>query len=413
MYNPTFGISALKEHILKRDFKKIPDLKSQKTQSRILSQAVAIGNNGFSNLNIQINNLAGNTIYQLADFPSELVLRKADQNIRRISSSNQSNRINIVRCLRLLCQEGMPFCIAKFDIRKFYESINQSHLQCMLNRRFSTSPCTRRVLLSFLHHCNAQGIVGLPRGLAISATLSELYINDFDENIQRVLCTQFYARYVDDIVMLLSPLQNLTQLRKDVAFTLPVGLSLNEKKTKLLEFDHTRRQTNSVIQEFEYLGFLFSVSHLYKCNNDGRLYRKVTLDIAQSKINKRKTRVVKSLLQFLSDHNFNDLVDRFKIITCNYHYYDHKKNIQRLAGNFYSYGLIDTPSNALHELDLFVARILLSPNGKICGQLSRTLSKSEKQKLLQFSFRKGFERKTHFNFSPQRLKHLIQCWKYV
>ena len=413
MYNPTFGISALKEHILKRDFKKIPDLKLKETQNRILCQAADIGNNGFSNLNIQTNNLAGNTIYQLADFPSELVLRKADQNIRTISKSTQSNRINIVRCLRLLCQEGMPFCIAKFDIRKFYESIDQSHLQSMLNRRFSTSPCTRRVLSEFLHHCNAQGIVGLPRGLAISATLSELYINDFDENIQRVLCTQFYARYVDDIVMLLPPLQNLTQLRKDVASALPVGLSLNEKKTKVLNFDHTQQKSNSVMQEFEYLGFLFSVSDLYKCNYDGRLYRKVKLDIAQPKIKKRKTRVVKSLLQYLSDHNFNDLVDRFKIITCNYHFYDQKRNMQRLAGNYYSYGLIDTPSNALHELDLFVTRILLSQNGKICGQLSRTLSKSEKQKLLQFSFRKGFERKTHFKFSPQRLKHLIECWKYV
>ena len=412
MYDPTFGPTALDEHIRNSDFNKYSILDLDTNRRNLLDCASTLGNDGFSSLNIQCNSLAGRTIYQLADFPSELVLRKAVQNISRVARIKQSNRIEICRCLRLLCKQGIPFTLAKFDIRKFYESINQYHIQELVNRRLSTLPSTRRVVSTFMKQCANLNITGLPRGLAISAILSEFYLNDFDVKVQSKLETHFYARYVDDIILLLSPDYETEVLHKEVLSMLPPGLKLNENKSKILSFQDSTQNQCATEHEFDYLGFSFSVSQIIKQKRLPR-YRCVNLDISQSKIKKIKTRIVRSLIRYRSDLNFVDLHDRFKIITCNYKFYDHRKKKIRFAGNYHSYGLIDLPSESLSELDLFIKHILLSKSGKLSTFLANSLSKTEREQLLSLSFEKGFKKRMHFHFPPTRLKNLVECWKYV
>ena len=413
MYNPTFGQTALRRHLRKNDYKKRPFLKISTAQDTLLERAAAIGSNGFKNLNFRTSNLAGRTIYQLVDLESELVLRKATQNVSKILKTKQSNRIEIIRRIRLLCEEGMPFCLGRFDIRQFYESIDQHQLEETFNRRLATSPSTRKVLSTFMQECRLNGVNGLPQGLAISAVLSELYMSSFDEKVPRELNTHFYARYVDDILMLLPPRYEAKRLKKHIVSMLPTGLSLNEKKTRILSFSEKTTANGGTEHKFDYLGFSFCVTRVSKAKKNRAASRRVTIDIAQSKVAKRKTRVVRALLQYLSDHKYADLVDRFKIITCNYRFYDHRNGKLRLAGNSHGYGLIDLPSQALDELDRFVKHILLSRSGKIGAQLAQALPKSRSQRLLRLSFKRGFESKTYFHFSPNRLNYLIKCWKYV
>ena len=241
MYNPTFGQTALRYHLRKNDFKKYPFLKDPAILDILLKRAAAIGSNGFKNLKFQTSNLTGRTIYRLEDLQSELVLRKAAQNVSKILKTKQSNRMQIIRRIRLLCEEGMPFCLGRFDIRHFYESIDQHHLEETINRRLTTSPSTRNVLSTFLQQCRLNGVNGLPQGLAISAALSELYMSSFDERVPRRLDTHFYARYVDDILVLLPPTNVVGRLKHDVVSMLPTGLSLNEKKTRILSFSKKTR----------------------------------------------------------------------------------------------------------------------------------------------------------------------------
>ena len=413
LYDPTFGPTALARHFCKSDFKKFPVLNTLVGREAHLNQSVTIGRNGFNNLNFLTCNLAGRTTYRLVDFPSELVLRKAAENIRRISNTKQKDRIKIIRSLQLLCEEGMPFSLAKFDVRQFFERIDQEHLKKILNRRFSISPSTRRVLLSFMQQCQSQGITGLPRGLAISAALSELYMDDFDALVQRKLGTHFYARYIDDIIMLLPPKHEPKSLRKTVTSMLPSGLTLNHKKTRVLGFSGKKEKLLVAEHMFDHLGFSFSVSRVFCSKKNKLLCRQVTLGIAQSKIKKRKTRIVRALLQYLLDQNYFDLIDRFKILTCSYRFYDHRKGKLRLAGNYHSYGLIDPPYEALNELDMFAKNLLLSKSGKIGAPLAKTLSKAKRERLLRLSFKRGFERKTHFYFPSDRLNYLMRCWRYV
>ena len=409
MYDPTFGPASLWRHLRKSDFKKYGSLKTRDARTAKINQAALLGRNGFRTLRFNSSKSFGNTIYQLTDLPTELVLRKAAENLRKISGTKQSNRFEIVNRLKLLCEEDLPFCIAKFDIRQFYESIDRRHFNILLEQYLSTAPATRLVIRNFINQCDAQGISGLPRGLAISAELSELYMKTFDKQQRSESATHFYARYVDDIIIVARPTNDLQELHHQVTHRLPPGLRLNERKTKLLTFSGHSERNSTVEHWFEYLGFNFSVYHIQR--NTGQ--RKVVLDIAESKVKKRKTRIICSILEYLSDHNFNDLHDRLKLLTCNYRFFDHKKLKSRYAGNYHAYCPIDIPSNSLAELDDFLRKIILGSSGKICSPLSRSLSKRQRRELLRLSFRRGFETNIQFGFSPTRLKHLIECWKYA
>ena len=409
MHDPTFGPVSLWRHLRKNDFKRFASLKTHDARTAEIHEAALLGKNGFRTLRLSINKLSGNNIYQLTDLPSELVLRKAAENLRKISGTKQSNRFEIVSRLKLLCEEDLPFCIAKFDISQFYESTDQTHLKALLKRHLATAPATRAVLSSFLDQCAAQGISGLPRGLAISAEMSELYMKTFDTLQRTDPATHLYVRYVDDIIIVSQPTNELPKLRQQVIQRLPPGLRLNYNKTKLLTFSGHAEGTLTVEHGFDYLGFHFSVYHIKKRGSQ----RKVVLDIAKSKVKKRKTRIICSVLQYLEDGNFDDLRDRIKLITCNYRFFDHKKSHKRLAGNYHAYRPIDIPSESLAEMDKFFRNIILSNNGKIGCPLSQSLTMKQRRELLRLSFQRGFEKNIQFAFSPTRLKYLIECWKYA
>ena len=322
MYDPTFGSAALARHLSKNDFLKQPALKNEALKETLVSQAVSTARNGFSSLLLRPNNLAGRTIYQVNDLACDLALRKAAQNILRITSSKQGSRIEIVRRLKLLCEEGMPFTVAKMDIEKFYASVDQDFLSSQLRKRLMTAPSTRFVASSLLTQCKISSVNGLPPGLAISAELSEFYMQDFDQRIRQSLNAHYFARYVDDIVVILPELDNPNSLKTQIEEALPPGLKLNFSKSKIYAFKNAKMKTPTVEHIFNYLGFKFSVFHTDKSK---RISRRVELDIAQSKVRKNKTRVVKSLLQYLADGNFEDLRDRVRILTCGYQFFDERQ----------------------------------------------------------------------------------------
>ena len=410
MYDPTFSASSLERHIYKGDFRRYPSLTDPTKRAYIINRAAEIGRSGFTDLRLQTNAVSGKLVYRLTDLPSELVLRKAAENLQTIANTKQSNRLEIVRRLRLLLEEGLPFCVAKTDIRSFYETIDQDHLKELLRLRLFTSPGTRLILRGFIDQCAIGRVTGLPRGLSISAVLSEFYMQDFDECIRTRSYIKLYCRYVDDIIVIVQPNGDFKSFRREIRNQLPKGLRLNARKTKFFNFDSNRSPNPGIEHGFEYLGFSFEV---HKIGNSNPYDRTVRIDIARSKINKRKTRVMRSLLQFIKDQDFKDLHDRLKLLTCNYSFRDSKSERVRYAGVYHTYRLISLPSPALTELDQFLRKVLLSNTGKICGPLTQVLSKSQKKELLRLTFAGGYRNRIHFHFGPDRLNHLIKCWKYA
>ncbi|WP_223639547.1 antiviral reverse transcriptase Drt3a [Rhodobacter sp. TJ_12] len=410
MYDPTFGSTALARHLNKSDFLKHPTLKNEAHREALISQAVNTARNGFSSLPLTPNKLAGRTIYQVNDLACDLVLRKAAQNIRRITASKQGSRIEIVRRLKLFCEEGMPFTIAKMDIKSFYPSVDQETLSNLLNRRLITAPSTRSVVNSLIHHCKMNSVGGLPQGLAISAELSEFYMQEFDRHMKEIFGAHYFARYVDDIVLILPELEHPKTLKNNIERALPTGLKLNSSKSKIYTFGGAKVKPAAVEHSFDYLGFRFSVHQIGK---DRPLARQVDLDIADSKVKKNKTRIVKSLLQYLADGNFDDLIDRIRILTCGYQFFDERQQKKRSAGLQHTYSLINSNAPALAELDKFFSAMVLCRSGAIGGRLALSLTNRQRKELLKYSFVCGFANRVHFRFTADRLAKLMECWKYA
>ncbi|MDX5591981.1 antiviral reverse transcriptase Drt3a [Pseudovibrio sp. SPO723] len=410
MYDPTFGSAALARHLNKSDFLKQPALKSEAHKKALVTQAVITARNGFSSLPLTPNNLAGRTIYQVNDLACDLVLRKAAQNIRRITASKQGSRVEIVRRLKLFCEEGLPFTVAKMDIKSFYPSVDQDFLLNQLSKRLMTAPSTRSVVRSLIEQCKVNSVNGLPPGLAISAELSEFYMQDFDQRMREQLNAHYFARYVDDIVVILPELDNPNSLKAQIEEALPAGLKLNFSKSKIFPFKNTKMKTPNVEHSFDYLGFKFSVFH----TDRGRpISRRVELDIAPSKVRKNKTRIVKSLLQYLSDGNFDDLRDRVRILTSGYQFFDERQQKKRSAGLQHTYNLINSNATALAELDKFFSGMVLCRSGAVGGRLALVLTNRQRKELLKYSFVSGFANRVHFRFSADRLADLMECWKYA
>jgi len=410
MYDPTFGSAALARQLNKSDFLNQPALKNEAHKAALINQAVTTARNGFSSLPLTPNNLAGRTIYQVNDLACDLVLRKAAQNIRRITASKQGSRIEIVRRLKLLCEEGLPFTVAKMDIEKFYPSVDQDFLSNQLGKRLLTAPSTRSVVGSLIEQCKANSVNGLPPGLAISAELSEFYMQDFDQRMREQLNAHYFARYVDDIVLILPELDDPNSLRVRVEEALPAGLKLNFSKSKIYAFGNTRKKPTSVEHSFDYLGVKFNV---YETGKDRPFERRVELDIASSKVKKNKTRIVKSLLQYLGDGNFDDLIDRVRILTCGYQFFDERQQKKRSAGLQHTYSLMSSNAPALAELDKFFSGMVLCRSGAIGGRLALALTNRQRKELLKYSFVCGFANRVHFRFSADRLADLMECWKYA
>ncbi|MBS1087306.1 antiviral reverse transcriptase Drt3a [Gluconobacter sphaericus] len=410
MYDPTFGRTSLARQLNKSDFLNDPALRNPAHKAVVVAQAVAIAKNGFASLPLISNRIAGRTIFQVNDLASDLVLRKAAQNIRLITASKQGSRIEIIRRLKLFCEEGIPFTIAKMDIKNFYPSVDQDFLSTLLTKRLMTAPSTGSVITSLIDQCRNNLLSGLPPGLAISAELSEFYMQDFDRHVRKIANIHYFARYVDDMVVVLPIQKDKNEIRKIIESFLPNGLSLNFSKSKTYNFSSTNIKYPSIEHAFDYLGFKFNV---YQANSKNPMIRKVHLDIASSKVKKNKTRIVKSFLQYLSDGKFEDLKDRLRILTCGYQFFDERQKKLRSVGLQHTYSLIENDAPALINLDKFLTGMILCNSGPISGRLALIMTNRERKELLKLSFFTGFNNHVHFRFGASRLAHLIGCWKYA
>jgi len=115
----------------------------------------------------------------------------------------QSSRYDVLCQLKSILQSSFPKYVIRTDIRDFYESISNEKLLNKIDRdALLTLPSrnvTRQILRDYrdLSHSSA----GVPRGIGISAYLSELYIRQFDDAVKAHDDLTFFARYVDDIVL--------------------------------------------------------------------------------------------------------------------------------------------------------------------------------------------------------------------
>lgn len=414
MYDFAFDHRTLARELVRRDFKSDPRLIDDDYRLTKVTAALEQASVGFTGFSLLNGYLRGKPTYQIEHLEHALVLRKFSRNIKKITKVQQSDRNTIIKSLKQLLSEGHHFRIYKLDLKNFYESIDRSGIEAQLRRDGGLAPPTLHVF-QFIHTVlTAKGIAGLPRGLSVSAVLSEYAMRSFDQVVKSLDNVYYFARYVDDIVVITTGEENKKSFLKRIRKSLPLGVALNHNKTRILDFNQlaVNKTTQQVIEgELDFLGYRFMIHKILKDNRARS--RKVYADISLNKIKRFKSRIILSALQFIKDRNYRDFRDRLRVLSGNYNVYDFDKKIRRNVGVFFNYRFLDLDSSfALIELDDFIKKLVLGRVGKISLALNGLLSPNQRRDLLKLSFKQSFTTQSFSYFEINRLTHLVGCWVY-
>lgn len=331
-----------------------------------------------------------------------LTLKQLQYNFRKLYKVKQSSRYAIISQLKNLLDDGFPKIILKTDIKEFYESIphenllnkiNDDNLLTHLSMRF-----IQQILNEFKHESGTTN--GVPRGIGISPYLTELYMRDIDAKIKLLPNLMYYARYVDDIILIFMPeiINTNRYYQIEVKEVLSKeGLIMNESigKTKLI--DLSNKNINQQY-EFEYLGYKFisgyesnkhiplklTISSRKKQQYEDRLKKAFELYAMQSRQNEKKARKL--------------FVKRIKFLTSNTRLVNNKRNV--ITGIYYTNSLISTTDD-LRDLDLcfddFIASFALQET------LASRIRNSN-------SFVLGFDPTNISKFSTVELNKIMNHW---
>lgn len=339
----------------------------------------------------------------------DFILRKVNQNLQRIYKVKQADRFQIISNVKTLLANPAPFHVCQLDIKSFYENVDRKKIVSDIESSAMVSYQTKQLLKKFFTGLTLRE--GLPRGINISATLSEYCLKKFDREVGNINSIYYYARFVDDIIIF-STEKITNALVKEIESYLPEGLELNRSKKRI----------SSLTQEAEtiitYLGYEFECAPTH--NKQGKIIgRSVKTRIAKKKIDKIKGRLVSSFLAYnktsKTPSDYKLLKDRLLFLTATYPLKTQRKKLSKFenagflhGGIPYSYPLIDDLS-CLADLDMFLRGLLFSKS--LTKRITSTLDADQRNELKKFSFLQGYNRRISRRFKLEHIGRITECWQ--
>lgn len=344
------------------------------------------------------------------------ISKKIQDNINKTYNVKQSSRYAILSELLNLLEDNFPKYVIRTDIKGFYESIPQKKLLGKIDNDYLLSIKTKK----FIHRIfssyndltgqtNSETAKGVPRGVGISAYLSELFMRSIDNRIRELDDLVYYARYVDDIIAIFVPksknidsTQLLDYKTKLTDLITREGLSLNVKKTNeydLLEgiFDlrFNDNHPNYTPKTIQYLGYEIGSIINYRAN--GKIdSQDLSIRLSENKINKYFNKIKLSFQHFekKKKHNrknaFKLLSARINYLTSNTKLRNNKDKV--FVGIYYS--------NPFLNSDISLEKL----QTRLKWSIDRAgFTTDEKQIMLKYSFIDGFKKKT-FQILPLKNK---------
>lgn len=347
------------------------------------------------------------------------VLKQLQRNIHKTFNVRQSERKNLVSQISLLLKDGFPKIILRTDISKFYESIPHRQLINKIEENSLLNFPSKKVIKDILNqywkilveegkkNINDERI-GIPRGIGISAFLSELYLKDLDSILKSLPNVTYYARYVDDIIIIFTP-ENRNETNTTTNYKSEVrkiikkfSLKMNDDKTQAIDLrkaNSLRNQTKTY--SITYLGYKFLILYKKEKNNKGVdiiLRKPLSVKMSDNKFDRYQSKIKTAFDQFIVDvtkyapgvsKSNNKLVQRIKILTSNFRLYRRKDNV--LIGIYFSNEFLTDDLQDLKALDAFLKAEI--------ARVSSSLSNIAKKKLEELSFVDGFKNKHTLNFN--------------
>ena len=341
------------------------------------------------------------------DIKGFLFIKHIQKQLNSLYKIKQSNRYLIVsQVIELLTNQTSLFNVIKFDIKNFYESIPLEDLEKKLVADDNLlSPKIKKHISSILtqYKTLSGSEMGVPRGIGLSAYLGELYMRDFDRSMRSDEEVFFYARYVDDIILITAKGSqfNFDKVESELS---TLGLALNTPKTFNL------RDPLCMQICFDYLGYSFIF------DGKGTDNESLKIDISEKRLERYKQKIDLAFSAYQKTSGYGRkaskyLFLRIKFLVSNVRLIGEKNNI--VSGVYYSNKLITSPSTHLSTLDVYL-------NSKIDLLSSNSL----KSVLRQFSFLSSFAslRRNFFflrrnqageNKESKGLRQLLKIWDYV
>jgi hypothetical protein len=363
-------------------------------------------------------------------------VKQLQRNLNKTFKVIQADRNRIIKQVYNLISDGFPKVIIRTDIHKFYESIPQKELFEKLENNTLLSPLSKKLLKRlFFEFERIKDLSvmevgrGIPRGFGVSAYLSELYMREIDNEIKSLPDVIFYARYVDDIIIIFSP-KTKSQVRdykaeikkiiNDGKLEINDNLMGRKDKTQCIELycDKSQNKTFNELHNLTFLGYKFNLVHYPKGLGT---HPKTTIDISLSddRLLRYKNRIESSIMTYNKDAKFNEkiarrlLIDRFKFLCGNYNLNHNKKNIS--AGIYYSNKMLELTDlgDSLKKLNQYKTEAL--ENLEVPPKFGIDVENLENFIGNRFCFEKAFiEKKKHFysfNFNVKEQSYYNKKFK--
>ena len=139
--------------------------------------------------------------------------------------------LQIEKYMRIYKRNHGDFWILKCDISKFFYNIDPYILFNILKKYISDKELLNFTkLLIFDNRCFSNS-VGIPIGNYTSQFFANIYLNELDQYIKRVLKVKYYVRYMDDFILLAKTKNDCIKFKKNIESFLftNLHLSLNNK----------------------------------------------------------------------------------------------------------------------------------------------------------------------------------------
>jgi hypothetical protein len=334
------------------------------------------------------------------------LLKQIQRNIQHSFNVIQSDRHEVVTQVINMLDNSFPKFIIRTDIKSFFESIPHDKLKETLTRNHILSPQSKKIINEILRQYKilTGHDHGIPRGIGISAYLAELYMRDIDKEIRALSNVTYYARYVDDMILVFTPntkYDDKNYLNGLKSIIEKYILELNDKKTKEIDFYN--------MSDFllDFLGYSIEFKHIKK--NEYNFF----VRLSHSKKKKYYMKVKLLIEEYNLQSKFNEkearklLVKRLKYLTGNTRLLGVKKDI--LVGTYFSNQLVSEIS-VFKQFDDYL-QALIDKKVAPYSRLTYINTNHLKTKLKKFSFSDGFTSKKFYKFSKIDLENILNIWK--
>lgn len=372
--------------------------------------------------NINANVFEGKEEFILDDSMAALyAMKQLLHNIKRTFKIEMTSRHQILSSIKMLLNMKMPIYVIRTDISKFFESIPQERL---LKKVLDNS------LLSYKSKAFIKGVIGeyerikdttlvasglgVPRGIGISSMLSEIYMKDIDSMLRSRREVIYYTRYVDDIFMIMTSLEDFKTIDDYYAnmeeMFLKFGLSLKPKTDSKCQLVNFSPKVRFSPVSFDYLGYKLNMKH------GGR--EKDPLKTEYSLSDKKKIKIDERINNaFIHFENLSkvdikaarkDLLDSLNFITGNFRLSNAKHCAK--VGLYYNNDLLDDVS----EFNDYTTRLHTHVINPHTGSFRTVVERQAyidalKSKIGRIDFKTRWENKTMYDFSVARIAE-ISSW---